>query len=240
MNAINFILQGKGGVGKTFISTIIAEFYQSQLKPFRAFDTDPVNSSFHAYKGLEVKKIPLFDQNKNVNSSIFDELIIKSLEPETDIVIDNGASTFVPLSQYLLQNGIPNLIHENGKEMIVHTVVVGGDMQNDTMSGLVTLVSAMPESVKIIVWLNEYFGEIQADGKPFEEFKFYQNNKQKIHAIIKVIDRGSDTFAADLKKKQAMKFTFDEGIKSEDFHLISKQRLKTIQREIFEQLNEVL
>jgi CO dehydrogenase nickel-insertion accessory protein CooC1 len=47
------ILQGKGGVGKSFIAALLAQYLQEKGVAVRCFDADPVNStlaSFPAYR----------------------------------------------------------------------------------------------------------------------------------------------------------------------------------------------
>ena len=44
----------------------------------------------------------------------------------------------------------------------------------DTVKGLTSLLADFPPSVRLVVWLNEFFGPIvNAQGKPFEEMPAY-------------------------------------------------------------------
>ena len=54
----HFVLQGKGGVGKTTVSTFITQYVKDYLKQdYLAIDTDQVNASFASFKGLNVETI---------------------------------------------------------------------------------------------------------------------------------------------------------------------------------------
>ncbi|MCC8996711.1 MAG: hypothetical protein LM517_06610 [Nitrosomonas sp.] len=44
---------------------------------------------------------------------------------DSDVIIDNGASSFVPMSHYLISNQIPALLLDMGHELVVHTVITG-------------------------------------------------------------------------------------------------------------------
>jgi cellulose biosynthesis protein BcsQ len=46
MATINIVIQGKGGVGKTFTSIMIAQYLQDKGVDSTNIDTDPVNNSF--------------------------------------------------------------------------------------------------------------------------------------------------------------------------------------------------
>ena len=42
MSTVHLILQGKGGVGKSFIATLLAQYLQEKGVAVRCFDADPV------------------------------------------------------------------------------------------------------------------------------------------------------------------------------------------------------
>ena len=71
-----------------------------------------------------------------INSRKFDALV-ELIAPSTDdVIIDNGASSFVPLSHYLLSNQVPALLKDMGHELIVHTVITGSQAMDDTINGI--------------------------------------------------------------------------------------------------------
>ena len=237
MNSINLILQAKNDVGKTYIASILAEYFQAKGSEFRAYDADRSENSFVKFGGLKVELVEMLDANRHLTPTAFDKFRTEAISHNNNLVIDTGANIFEPLVQHFVKNGNDNLIAKSTTEIIAHTVVAGGNRLDDTINGLVTLCNKLPSNMKIVVWLNEYFGPIEVAGKPFEGFKIYENNREKIHGIIKIREQDSDLFKADLLKKNALKMTFEEGIKSEEFYVLSKQRLKMVQREIFEQLD---
>ena len=123
---IHMLLQGKGGVGKSFISSAIAQYKHSKGQTPLCIDTDPVNSTFHGYKSLNVRRLDIMEGDE-INPRKFDLLIEWLSETEIDdVVIDNGAATFVPLSHYLINNQVPVLLQGMGYELVIHTVVTGG------------------------------------------------------------------------------------------------------------------
>ena len=47
---VHFILQGKGGVGKSFVAALLAQHYQANGRgAVVCVDTDPVNATFSGY-----------------------------------------------------------------------------------------------------------------------------------------------------------------------------------------------
>ena len=58
-------------------------------------------------------------------------------------------------------------------------------------------------------------------------------------AIVLLHKRSPDTFGRDIEEMISRKLTFAETLQAENFTLMSKQRLRMVQRETFEQLREL-
>jgi hypothetical protein len=240
MSQINFILQGKGGVGKSFVASLLAQYQLSKtgVLPF-CIDTDPVNSTLHGFKKLKVNLLSIMEDDE-INPRLFDNLIELTNSHKGNSIIDNGASSFVPLSHYLVTNNVPELLLSLGHEMIVHTIITGGQSQDDTMNGLIALIKQMPLEAKLVVWLNPYFGNIEKDGKGFETFKAYQLNKERINSVITLPSWKKETFGYDVSEMLQERLTFDEAIGATSKNIMTKQRLTIAKRQLFEQLDNNL
>ena len=134
MAKMHMVLQGKGGVGKSFIAAVLAQYMAARGHKPLCIDTDPVNATFHGYKALKVHRIEIME-NDEINSRHFDALVELVASSQNDAIIDNGASSFVPLSHYLITNQVPALLQEMGHELVIHTVITGGQALRDTVSG---------------------------------------------------------------------------------------------------------
>jgi CO dehydrogenase nickel-insertion accessory protein CooC1 len=74
MANIHMVLQGKGGVGKSFIAATLAQYKASKGQNPLCVDTDPINSTFHGYKALNVRRLQIMDGDE-INSRNFDGLV---------------------------------------------------------------------------------------------------------------------------------------------------------------------
>lgn len=229
---IHLVLQGKGGVGKSLIASLIAQFKRNQSEQITCIDTDPVNSTFASYKALNVKTIKIIEDDE-INTRSFDTLIELIAATECDVIIDNGASSFVPLSSYIIQNNIADIIQELGHELIIHTVITGGQAQADTLHGFVSLVNQYPENCSFVVWLNPYWGNIEAEGKQFEDMRAYIVNKDRVNAVIALPSLKKETFGRDFEDMLRNKKTFDESINDESLTIMNRQRLKMLKTDLF-------
>ncbi|HHS8051784.1 TPA: conjugal transfer protein TraL, partial [Legionella pneumophila] len=159
---------------------------------------------------------------------------------QNDVIIDNGASSFVPLSHYLLTNQVPTLLKGLGHELIIHTVITGGQALLDTTHGFSQLVNQFPQDVRFVVWLNPYWGKIESEGRSFEQMRVYKETKDRIAAIIKIPDLKEETFGLDLSNMLQQKITFNEAIDSPDRNIMTRQRLKLIRDQLFSQIDNAM
>jgi hypothetical protein len=160
------------------------------------------------------------------------------LSESGSFIVDNGASTFLPLSNYIIENNAIQMIEESGRAVYIHTVVTGGQALLDTVSGFAALAK-QPTIKKMVVWLNEFFGAIEHSGKTFQEMKAYTENAEKVAGIVRLARRNQDTFAKDIEQMISQKLLFAEALQSPDFTLMARQRLKTVQSDVFGQLESI-
>ncbi|EEE2967613.1 TPA: protein TraL [Escherichia coli] len=236
MAKIHMVLQGKGGVGKSAIAAIIAQYKMDKGQTPLCIDTDPVNATFEGYKALNVRRLNIMAGDE-INSRNFDTLVELIAPTKDDVVIDNGASSFVPLSHYLISNQVPALLQEMGHELVIHTVVTGGQALLDTVSGFAQLASQFPAEALFVVWLNPYWGPIEHEGKSFEQMKAYTANKARVSSIIQIPALKEETYGRDFSDMLQERLTFDQALADESLTIMTRQRLKIVRRGLFEQLD---
>jgi hypothetical protein len=239
IGAIHLTLQGKGGVGKSLVASVLAQYLREKGKEVRCIDTDPVNRTFAQYSALGADRLNLRDEHNRIEQRAFDSLIERFLtEDAATFVVDNGASTFLPLWHYLLENSALDYLRQNGRRVYVHTVITGGQALLDTLNGFHELAQTTAER-NIVVWVNEYFGRVEAEGKKFSEMAAYHENAEKVCGAVIFSKRNQDTFGRDVEEMIAAKLTFNEAINTAKLPIMAKQRLKIVQRDLFEQLDRV-
>ena len=239
MATIHFILQGKGGVGKSFVASMLVQFFKTKTDPELVFciDTDPVNHTLAGYKEFNATVFEIM-RGDEVDPRSFDRLMEKIFElPEgAQMVVDNGASSFIPLGSYLAENNALPLLREQGHQVLLHTVVTGGQAIADTLQGLSSLVTSF-DNFPIVVWLNQYFGEISMNGKRFETFKIYKDNEDKIFAVIEIPQKKQSTFGKDIEALLAEKISFNAAIHSPR-PVMERQRIKKFWSDAFSAIEQ--
>lgn len=238
MANIHMVLQGKGGVGKSFVAALLAQYMMQKGQHPLCIDTDPVNSTFYGYKGLDVRRLQIMDGDE-INARNFDALIELIAPTQQGVIIDNGASSFVPLAHYLISNQVPAMLQAMGHELVLHTLITGGQALLDTVSGFSQLVTQFPDEARFVVWLNPYWGPIEHQGKRFTELKAYGDNKERVSAIVEIPLLKEQTFGRDLSDMLQSRLTFDEAIMKESLSIMSRQRLKIVRGKLFDQFDEL-
>jgi hypothetical protein len=123
--AIHIALQGKGGVGKSLISAILSQYLSSKGQDVCGIDADPVNQTFSEYGGLRVECLNLLREG-SIDQREFDLLMERFLKEDGTFVVDTGASTFIPLWHYILENHALDHLRHKGKRVFIHSVITGG------------------------------------------------------------------------------------------------------------------
>lgn len=238
---LNLVAQGKGGVGKSFIASLISQYTLDKGKKVVGIDTDPNNSTFTTIKKLDNTLLKILSKEGKIDERSFDKLIEKLMgeTEEVDYVVDNGATSFLPLIKYLKEGEIFDLLSEK-YEIVVHVPIVGGQAQDVTLLGLEQLVSQF-NTVLFVVWINNFQGEIVGKkGESFEKMDVYKRIEKHLFGVIDIEKLNPDTTGMDVKDMTTKSLTFGEVMESEEFSLMAKQRIKTFQKKIYAQMDNFL
>jgi CobQ/CobB/MinD/ParA nucleotide binding domain len=193
-STIHLTLQGKGGVGKSLVASILAQYFRHHGRQIHCIDSDPVNQTFSQYAELGAEHLALMRDGR-IDSGGFDILLHRLINEEGTFIVDNGASTFVPLWSFIVESNALEMLSDAGRKLYVHTIITGGQALGDTLKGFKSLADSSAER-NIVVWLNEYFGVIERDGKMFTDMQAYKDCESKVFGLVHIPKRNPDTFGA--------------------------------------------
>jgi len=213
---VHFVIQGKGGVGKSFVATLLAEFLGERIGDLRCFDTDPVNPTFASYTEFGVRRVELFE-----GSAI-------------------NAKAFIPLMNYIAQSGVFEVLLGAGKQVFVHIIVAGGDAVGETVDGFAQIMAALPSDVKAIVWLNALHGQVDIEGVEFERTAIYRKVQDRVSGIVPLPAPASDLFARDLQDLRRKRVSFKAAVDGSAFNVMERQRFSMVRRDLFAKMAAVL
>lgn len=209
MREAHFIIQAKGGIGKSFVASFLAQYLRDRSKDvIHCFDTDPHNPTLANHNALDAQIIRLLNDASQIDTSNFDGLMDSLIDDEGIGVVDNGTATFGPLMSYIAENDIGNALAAEGVRLVLHIPLNGGQAKDDCLKGLVQILDAVNSDA--VVWLNEHKGKIHDNGKPFNEFKVYSQYKKRIMGIVRIPALNADTFGKDITAMTERHLIFNE------------------------------
>jgi CobQ/CobB/MinD/ParA nucleotide binding domain len=236
--AIHIILQGKGGVGKSFVALHLAQYFAYQDLPTATFDSDPASPTLAHYQALRARYVNLMADD-DLDMTQFDVLANEIVgASKCVVVLDTGSSNFLPIVSYLRSNKVLEVLSEMGRHVVIHSVLVGGASARETLAGLVSTAEGLAAD-GYVAWLNSYFGPVVFDGKQFEETRAFGMIKDKLTGVVRIKQRSS---ATNVLHQNAMRemlrrhLTYKEALAMPEFSIWDRQRLRDAQRDVNDQL----
>lgn len=161
-NSVHIFLASKGGVGKTTLCALLAEWLYNQGSAPVVFDADAknVDACISNYKGLNADRLSELlvknpDGSERITEAGFERLLESLMEEDGPHVIDTGANTYTQWLSYVSGLDLKTELEDAAKTVFVHTIVAGGEMCEETVRGLEEIAARVP-TWKLVVWVNEY------------------------------------------------------------------------------------
>jgi hypothetical protein len=233
------MLQAKGGVGKSTCIALLAQYLKEHLdRPAVCLDTDADNKTFTGWRSLSVKHIDIAVAG-DVERSRFDLLLGEIAGADRDVVIDNGAGGFRPITSYMAANDFSLVLEGMQRELVLHTVVVGGEAHADTLDGL-RFVARTFKAAHVVAWLNPMNGPI--DREVFDKALAEGDLSDQV-TVIDCPDFGgpnATTFGRDFDALLRAKHTFKEGRAARASEIMVAHRFGMMEKRIFNMLDDAL
>jgi hypothetical protein len=227
-------LQGKGGVGKSFLTAAFAQWLLDRGRSVACIDTDTLNPTLLQYKPLKATHLKL-SQNHVIDPRALDALvgIVTAAPEDAQVVVDVGSNGFETLMAYEVENGVFALLAELGHQVVVQTVIAGGPDAEETIKGTMALLAAT--DVPLILWLNAHLGPLEVQGQPISQARFLHEARDRIRETVLLPARTKATFGKDIEELLRQRLTFGDAI--EGFDLMPRTRVKRIRDELWAQLD---
>lgn len=120
MKKIHFIGGEKGGIGKSVLSRLLAQYYIDRKLAFQAFDTDRSHGAMLRFYGDYSRPIVLDD------FSSADQLVETVVEQAQDVLVDLAAQTSMPLFKWMDDSDLLDLASEEYIDVVLWHVLDDG------------------------------------------------------------------------------------------------------------------
>jgi len=229
MAHIHFIGGEKGGVGKSLMSRVLAQYMIDRDIPFIGFDTDRSHGALMRFYSGYASPV-LVD-----NIEALDTIIEAAAEqPDRRVLVDLAAQTHDPLVKWMDDAGVLNLADEMG--MTIHYWHVM-DSGKDSVDLLKKLLDRFGTGMKYVLVRNQIrgndFSVLEQSG---EQARAMQLGAQVVSvkklgdSVINRIDAGSSSF---WKAKNPQDPT------GGGLGLMDRQRVKAWLRDVYREIDDV-
>ena len=120
MSKIHFVGGEKGGVGKSVLARLLAQYHIDHQLPFTAFDTDRSHGALLRFYA-DYSRLIVLDEFASA-----DQLMEAALAADQDILVDLAAQTSHPLHRWIEQNDLLSLATEEGIPVVFWHVMDDG------------------------------------------------------------------------------------------------------------------
>lgn len=150
MTRLHFIGGEKGGVGKSVVSRILAQYFIDRSIPFLGFDSDRSHGSLLRFYGDYAAPVVL-DRYEGLDSLVE----AASAQPDRRILVDLAAQTYSFLTQWIDESGLLDLRDDLGLSLTYWHVMDSG---RDSADLLATLLDRFGGRLPLVVVLNAVRG----------------------------------------------------------------------------------
>jgi hypothetical protein len=148
MPSINFIGGEKGGVGKSVVARVLAQYFIDHSKPFTGFDTDRSHTSFtRFYADYAAPVIVDTYEGLDLIAGVYEE--DGDDEPMPSVIVDLAAQTAAPLARWVHDSDLIALMHSIDVTVNFWHVADAGKDSVDLLGRLVTTYGEGPNYIVV-------------------------------------------------------------------------------------------
>ena len=228
MAHIHFIGGEKGGVGKSLMARVLAQYMIDREIPFLGFDTDRSHGALmRFYSGYAS---PVLVDNIEALDSIIEAA---AEQPERRVLVDLAAQTHDPLVKWMDDAGVLNLADEMGMKIYYWHVMDSG---KDSVDLLKKLLDRFGTGLEYVLVRNQIrgndFGVLEQSGEQARALQLgarMVSVKKLNDGVINKIDAGRSSFWKAETPQDP----------SSGLGLMDRQRVKTWLRDVYREIDDI-
>jgi hypothetical protein len=229
MGTVHFIGGEKGGVGKSLMARLLAQYFIDHGQPFLAFDSDKTHGALMRFYSSYSSPVMVDDYQS------LDVLIeLAAADPARRILVDLAAQSQQALARWMADSRLLELAPELNLELVYWHVMDNGF---DSVELLRKLLDEFGQKIKLVLVLNQVGGErfelLEASGQRAraELWGASSMSLQRLAgATVHKIDANSRSFWAALNNGSGTEGTLG---------LLEQQRLWVWVKRVYEELDRI-
>jgi hypothetical protein len=229
MANIHLIGGEKGGVGKSVVARVLAQYMIDKGIPFLGFDTDRSHGSLLRFYADFASPV-VVDRYESLDA------VVEAASENRDkrVLVDLAAQTHEALVTWMDESGVLEALGDNGLSLSYWHVMDSG---KDSVDLLKKLLDRFGSRLNYVLVLNHVRGEnfdiLEKSGEKERALSLHAKivSLKRLHeAVIRKIDAGSTSFWAAKNKSE----TDVKGL-----GLLERQRVKVWLKNAYEQIDSV-
>lgn len=148
MASLNFIGGEKGGVGKSVMSRLLAQYFIDRGRPFTGFDTDRSHTSFTRFYADYASPV-IVDRYEGLDqvASSFEE--VPAVGQQGSVIVDLAAQTAAPLARWIKDSDLLPLLGEMGVTVNFWHISDAGKDSVDLLDRLINTYGPGPNYIVV-------------------------------------------------------------------------------------------
>ena len=229
MSTIHFVGGEKGGVGKSVLARLLAQYMIDHELPFIGFDTDKSHGSLLRFYS-DYAAATIIDDYESLDAIIE----TANAQPEQRILVDLAAQTHQPLARWLDESGVLDLAEELGITLCYWNVMDSG---KDCVDLLDKLLSQFGTQLNYVLVQNqlrdEQFNILEHSGVKDRALAFDAKvmTLKRLHApVMTKVDSNSYSFWAAKNKDTESSYPLG---------LLERQRMKVWLNHAYSEISNI-
>jgi cellulose biosynthesis protein BcsQ len=216
---LNLILNGKGGVGKSFLAINLVQYLKDKSIPFVACDSDNENSTLKRFH-------PDAEFINLAQSRSLDDMF-RALERADLVIVDCRAASTDVFLRYFAAIDIAAVLRTLDARL---TLLMPVNHEADSLDQVQRVVEAMADHARFVIIRNQVHAEL---------FALYDKSAVRVR-LLKQLDAKEITMPRMeewlVEGLNRVNLTITAAAKHEFFYLLDRQRLVTWQSRLYEQI----
>ncbi len=135
MTTLNFIGGEKGGVGKSVVARLLAQYFIDKSRAFTGFDTDRSHASFTRFYADYAAPV-VVDSYEGLDAIVGEFEATAEGDDAKCVIVDLAAQTAAPLARWIHDSDLINLMHDMGVAVNFWHVADAGKDSVDLLDNL--------------------------------------------------------------------------------------------------------
>jgi len=205
--------QDKGGIGKSFIATLVYDYFKDQAVKVKTFDLDHANSTFQRF----VPEAEFIDTDVDPSKLAVLDTMVNALETVDVVLVDNRASGGTKVLRYIDDSRLTELQKQLDFELVFVVIAL---QDKDAISQIADLLDEYQDRVRWLVVRNY---RDTANITMYDESK----TRERMQTIGTLEIEVPCLTEVTRNKLQLSNLTVSKGRNSTTVHLLDRSRCET-------------